>query len=317
MGPPSSTPSPIAARIALAFFCVYVFWGGTYMALHFALESLRPFVISSTRSIIAGTILLGIARLLHRREFHFGSAREWGDAAVVGIMLCVGGNGSVAWAQQYVNTSTAALLFGTIPLFVILIDWLRPRGVRPTLRAGAGLVMGFAGLCLLIKPSAAIADTRMEIWGKLVLLLGSCAWAVGAVYSRQSHARGSPILPMGRQLLCGGAVLLVISILHGDWIDFSPGRVTAASWLGYGYLLVFGSLIGFTAYIWLMRVSTPARVSTITYVNTVLATALGWLVGEPLSPRIALGAAIIVGSVIIVLKKESVREVVEGMPTEA
>ena len=316
----TALPSPTRshpALVPLAFVCVYVFWGATYMALHFALESLPPFLISSTRFILAGLLLLAIVRFFRRGEFHAGSAREWRDAAIIGTSLCLGGNGSVAWAQQYVNTSTAALIFGAIPLFVILFDWLRPGGVRPTLRAGAGLIMGFVGLCILIKPSASSADTGMEIWGKFALLFGACSWAVGAIYSRLTHAQGSPILPMGRQMLCGGCSLLVISILHGDWTGFSPARITVASWLGFGYLVVFGSLIGFTAYAWLLRVSTPARVSTVTYINTVIATILGWLVGEPLSPRIVLGAAIIIGSVIIVLKKESVRDVVDATPTEA
>jgi len=301
----------------MAFGAVYIFWGMTYMALHCALESLAPFWISGVRFVVAGVILLLLIRLFHRSEFHLGSAREWRDAAIVGTLLFMGGNASIAWAQQYVTTSTAALIFGAIPLFVILFDWWRPGGVRPSLRSGAGLAMGFLGLCILLKPAPAVSDSGMELAGKLVALLGACAWAVGALYSRAVHAQGSPLLPMGRQMLCGGAGLTVVSLLHGDWARLALERVTLVSWLGLAYLVIFGSLVGFTAYAWLLRVSTPDRVSTVTYVNTVIAVVLGWAVGEPMSLRVVLGAVVIVVSVIIVLKKKSVRDTVDATPTEA
>jgi drug/metabolite transporter (DMT)-like permease len=283
-----------------------------------ALESLSPYLISGSRFFLAGGILLAFTGLFQRREFHWGSAGEWRDAAIVGVMLFLGGNGSVAWAQQYVSTSTAALIFGTIPLFIILFDWLRPCGVRPTLRTGLGLFMGFVGLCLVVQPAAAtVADTRMEVWGKLALIVGACSWAAGAIFSRSHHAKGSPLLPMARQMISGGAVLLVVSFSRGEWARLSLERISVASALGFAYLFIFGSLLGFTAYAWLLRVSTPERVSTVTYVNTVVAVLLGWLVGEPLSPRIALGAIIIIASVVIVLKKKSVRDAVDATPTEA
>jgi drug/metabolite transporter (DMT)-like permease len=303
--------------VTLVFIYVYAAWGVTYMALHFALESLPPYLISGSRFFLAGAILLAVVRLFQPTEFHAGSGAEWRDATIVGTMLFLGGNASVAWAQQYVNTSTTALIFGSIPLFIILIDWLRPGGVRPSLRAGLGLALGFAGLCVLIKPVAVVVDTRMEIWGKCALVFAAVAWAVGAIYSRHVHATGSPLLPMARQMIAGGAVLLVVSFFHGEWARVSFGQITAASWLGWGYLVTFGSLLGYTAYAWLMRVSTPERVSTVTYVNTVVATILGWLAGEPLSPRIVLGAAIIIAAVVIVLRKKSVRDVVDATPTEA
>jgi drug/metabolite transporter (DMT)-like permease len=316
--PPSSIPTRrLATWVTLAFAYIYLAWGVTYMAIHLALQSVPPFLLAGTRFFLAGWILLALVALFHRREFHWGTAGEWRDASVVGTILLLGGNGSVAWAQQYVNTSTAALVFGTIPLFIILCDWLRPGGVRPSLRTGLGLVMGFGGLCILIKPAPELHPSGMEIWGKGVLLLGAVAWAVGAIYSRSRHAQGSPLLPMARQMISGGAALLMASVLNGDWHHFSPARVTFASACGYVYLMIFGSLVGFTAYAWLMRVSTPERVSTIPYVNTVVAVSLGWAVGEPMSLHIIIGAVIIVASVVIVLRKKSVRDTVDATPTEA
>ncbi len=317
MLPASTTTSQLRTSVTAAFAYIYLAWGVTYMAVHFALQSLPPFIMSGSRFFLAGWILLALVGLFQRGQFRWGTAGEWRDAAVIGTILLLGGNGSVAWAQQYVNTSNAALLFGTIPLFIILFEWLRPGGVRPSFRTGIGLLMGFAGLCILIKPAPEVIHNGMEIWGKGVLLLGAVSWAVGAIYSRFHHAQGSPLLPMARQMISGGTALLMVSVLHGDWQGFSLGHVTLPSLCGFTYLTTFGSLLGFTAYSWLMRVSTPERVSTVPYVNTVVAVLLGWAVGEPMSLRIVIGAVIIVASVVIVLKKKSVRDTFDATPTEA
>jgi drug/metabolite transporter (DMT)-like permease len=286
--------------VTLAFLYVYAAWSMTYMALHFALESLPPFVISACRFFLAGWILFAFVAVFQRRDFHWGSLREW----------------RVAWAQQYVNTSTAALLFGTIPLFIILFEWVRPGGVRPTLRTGMGLAMGFVGLCVLIKPAPEMAHNGMETWGKIALIFAAVSWAAGAIYSRYHHAKGSTLLPFARQMICGGSVLLVLTLVRGDFARIAL-PVTLHSVLGFVYLLTFGSLLGYTAYAWLLRVSTPERVSTVSYINTVLAVLLGWAVGEPMSLRIVIGSVVVVASVVIVLKKKSVRDTVDATPTEA
>jgi drug/metabolite transporter (DMT)-like permease len=231
-------------------------------------------------------------------------------------MLLVGGNGSLAWAQQFVNTSTSALIFGSMPLCIILFDWIRPKGTAPSLRTGIGLALGFVGLCVLIKHSATAPDTHMETWGKLALVFAACSWSAGAIYSRHVDATGSPLLPMARQMMMGGLVLMLIAGARHDFSRTDLAAITLASWLGFAYLVVFGSLFGFTAYVWLMRVSTPARVSTISYVNLVVAVLLGWTVaGEPMTARLVLGAGIIVSSVVLVLTKKPVP--VDTPPNEA
>jgi drug/metabolite transporter (DMT)-like permease len=314
----SKVPAHLTTWVTLAFLYVYIAWGGTYMAVHYALATLPPFLLAGSRFTLAGCVLLFLLWIFHARNFHWGSLREWRDALVVGTMLLVGGNGCVAWAQQYVNTSTAALIFGSMPLCIILFDWIRPGGIAPSLRTGVGLILGFIGVCVLLAPTAASHDTRMEIWGKLALIFAACSWSAGAIYSRHVHAQGSPLLPMARQMIMGGLVLVAISLAHGDWTHFSVASVTLGSWMGFSYLVVFGSLFGFTAYVWLMRVSTPAHVSTVSYVNLVVAVALGWTVGgEPMTLRLVVGAAIIVGSVVLVLKKKAARSLVNATPTEA
>ncbi len=311
-------PARLATWITLAFAYVYIAWGGTYMAVHIALASIPPFIISGCRFFLAGSILLGLVAIFHRRDFHWGSLREWRDATVVGSMLLVGGNGAVAWAQQYVPTSIAALIFGSMPLCIIFFDWVRPGGIMPSFRTCLGLALGFVGLCILLQPAPSTLSNPMEKWGKIALVFAACSWSAGAIYSRHVHAKGSPLLPMARQMLAGGSVLLLISFLRSDWAHFSVEQVTLSSWMGFGYLVTFGSLLGFTAYIWLMRVSSAANVSTISYVNLVIAVMLGWTVGhEPMTIPTFLGAAIIVGSVMLVLKKKSARAAVNATPTEA
>jgi drug/metabolite transporter (DMT)-like permease len=317
MMPSSTKLRPLSTWVTAAFAFMYLAWGVTYMAVHYALQSIPPFILSGTRFFIAGWTLLALVAIFQRREFHWGSLREWRDASVIGTVLFLGGNGSVAWAQQHVSTSTAALLFGTIPLFIILFEWLRPGGVRPTVRTGLGLVMGFIGLCIVIKPAPELTHDSLEIWGKLALVFGAMAWAAGAIYSRFHSAKGSPLLPMARQMISGGTALLVVSVLHGGWRDFSLSQVTLPSALGFTYLTTFGSLFGFTVYSWLLRVSTPERVSTVPYVNTVVAVLLGWAVGEPLSLRIVIGAVIIIASVLIVMNKKAARDTADATPTEA
>jgi drug/metabolite transporter (DMT)-like permease len=309
-------PAHLATWVTVAFLYVYIAWGGTYMAVHYSLESLPPFLLAGCRFFVAGTVLLVLLRIFQEKTFHFGDLREWKDGLVIGTILLVGGNGCVAWAQQYVTTSVAALIFGSMPLCIIFFDWIRPQGTVPALRTCLGLALGFIGLCVLLQPSGDHARSSYETWGKLALVFAACSWSAGAIYSRHVHAKGSPLLPMARQMIGGGLVLLAISYPHGDWSHFSFVNVTAASWLGFGYLVIFGSLIGFTAYVWLMRVSTPERVSTISYVNLVVAVLLGWTLGrEPMTLHIAIGAGIIVGSVVLVLKKKTGATLAE--PVEA
>jgi drug/metabolite transporter (DMT)-like permease len=220
----SSTLNPSAHRtlIALAFLYIYIAWGATYLAAHWALESLPPFAVAALRWLVAGPSLLLVARVTDPRHFSFGRLREWRDASIVSLLLIVGGNGALIWAQQYVASSVSALIFGTLPLTMILFEWLRPGGTAPTRRVVAGLALGFVGLCILVKPSPTAPDTRMELWGKAALLFAVCSWSAGALTSRQMQARGSGLLPMSRQMICGGIFFLAASLLHGDWAASRP-----------------------------------------------------------------------------------------------
>jgi drug/metabolite transporter (DMT)-like permease len=304
---------PPVLGMTIAFAYIYFAWGATYLALHFSLESLPPFLVAGSRFLIAGAFLLALLRVLQRREFHWGDSREWKDAAIVSGLLLVGGNGVLACAQVVVPTGVSALLFGSMPLWIIVFDWIRPGGGRPSPRTCVGLVLGLIGVGVLVDPGALEGGSSRVLWGEVALLFAACSWAAGGIYSRHVHARGSPLLPMARQMIAGGSMLLLLSAAHRDWHHFAFARVSLASWLGFLYLLIFGSLIGFPIYVWLMRVSTPARVATISYVNLLVAVLLGWLIlREPMTLHLLIGAAVTVGSVVLVLKKpKSLDEVID------
>ena len=228
------------------------------MAIHLALESLPPFLWRAAAFSSPGRCCSFVLRSSSWRNFHWGHRRRMARRLVVGTLLLVGGNGSVAWAQQYVNTSTAALIFGTIPLCIIFFDWLRPGGVRPSLRTGLGFALGFAGLCILIKPSRGRCPTRA--WKSGASSRSSSPPAPGRparIYSRHVHAQGSPLLPMARQMISGGLVLA--GHLRRAW-GLEPlfaRRRSRAAWLGLRLSRRVRLALGFTAYVWLLRVSTP------------------------------------------------------------
>ena len=307
-------PSPSPFWVTVGFAYIYLAWGVTFLAIHDAVAGIPPFLMVGCRFFIAGTVMLAVLRLSLRANFHRGTAREWKDASIVALLLLVAGNGGQSWCQQFVPTGVTALLFSTIPLWIILFDWIRPGGVAPTRRTCLGLALGFVGVGVLVAPVGTSIVSGSLFWPEMMLLLSACTFAAGGIYSRYVRATGSPLLPMARQMIVGGAVLLAISAAQHEWRHFDPARVPLSAWLGFSYLVVFGSLLGFTTYVWLMRVSTPARVATISYVNLLVAVTLGWmLLHEPLTWRVIFGTATTVGSVILVLRKgvKRVHEIID------
>jgi drug/metabolite transporter (DMT)-like permease len=225
------------------------------------------------------------------------SDREWRSAAIIGLLLLVGGNGSVVWAEQRVNSGHAALMVSATPLWMVLADSLRPRGRRPGWLAVAGVLVGFAGVVLLIGPSASSAD-RIDPVGAVALILATVSWAAGSLYSRKAALPPSPLLGTGMEMMIGGLGLLVLGTLTGEWGRLNLPGITAESWRGLAYLIVFGSWVGFGSYTWLLRVAPTSLVSTYAYVNPIVAVLVGnWLAAESLTPRTLVAAAVIVSSV--------------------
>jgi len=262
-----------------------------------------PFLMAGVRFVIAGVLLYGWARL---RGAERPTRRMWAAAAIVGSLLLLGGNGAVVWAEQLVPSGVAALLVAIVPCWMVLIDWLRPGGTRPTTAVVVGVLLGLAGLALFVGPDALLGGGRTHPVGAAVLVFGSLAWAAGSIYSRHAAMPPRPLLGTGMQMLAGGAALLIASIIAGEGANFEIAAVSTRSLLALAYLIVFGAIIGFSAYLWLLRVSTPARVSTYAYVNPIVAVLLGWaLAGEALTMRMGIAAAIIIAGVALITASRS------------
>ena len=293
------TPGAYQLRLVAAFAAVYLLWGSTYLFIKYAVESIPPFLMAGTRHLLAGVLLYPLARLRSKEK---PTLENWAATALMGALLLVGGNGGVSWAEQIVPSGVAALLVATVSLWMVLIEWLRPGGVRPTARIVVGLALGFAGSGFLIGPTRLIGGGRVDPIGAMVLVFASLSWATGSVFSRRLALPKSLLLGTAMQSLAGGVLLLLLSLVTGQGNAFDPGAVTMRSALSLGYLVIFGSLLGLSAYNWLLGTVPPARVATYAYVNPVVAMLLGWaFAGEPLTFRTLAASAVILGAVVLVI----------------
>ncbi len=282
--------------ILAALVAVYLIWGSTYLAIKFAIETLPPLLMAGARFVTAGALLYLWMRL---RGESRPTLLHWANATVVGGCLLLGGNGGVVWAEQYVPSGITALIVATVPLWMVLLEWFR--GVRPGGGVTAGLLLGLAGIVLLIEPVEFRADREIHLWGAVVLLFAAFSWAAGSVYARRATLPSSALLATGMEMIMGGVLQLLAGSLLGEWGRLELDSISGRSALSFIYLIVFGSWVGFSAYIWLLRVTTAAIASTYAYVNPVVAVFLGWaLASEAFSQRTLWAAAIIVVAVALI-----------------
>jgi drug/metabolite transporter (DMT)-like permease len=290
--------------LVAAFASVYIFWGSTYLAIKYAIETLPPFLMAGGRFVFAGSILYVWARF--SKDYEKPRFEHWKTSLIVGTLLLLGGNGGVVFAEHYISSSLAALLVATEPFWIVLLGWLWLKGSRPNLKVALGLVIGFFGVWLLISgqnvsSSSSATNGSMQVISTIVIIAAAFSWALGSIYGLRAPVPKSSLLTAGMQMLSGGAVLLLVSLITGEWSKFNIAQVSANSWFGLIYLIVFGSLIGFTAYSWLLKNAPPAMVSTYAYVNPVIAVLLGWLIaGESFTGQMLFGAGVIVGSVVLI-----------------
>ncbi|HEU5050209.1 MAG TPA: EamA family transporter [Gemmatimonadales bacterium] len=290
---PTARSRPPRALVVAAFAAIYIVWGSTYLAIRVAIETIPPFLMAGTRFLIAGLVLYAWARL---RGAPSPSRSNWRAAIILGALFLLFGNGGVVWAEQTVPSGIAAVLVALLPIWTAIIEWIRPPGKRPGAAVTVGLVTGFAGVALLLAPG--VGGTAIDPVGGVVLMLASLSWAYAGIISQEQPLPGSAVLSSGMQMLAGGALLTVLGVLTGEGAALELDAVTPRSAAALLYLIGFGSLLGFSAFAWLLRVSTPGRVATYAYVNPVVAVFLGWLIlGEPLGLREIVAAAIIVGGV--------------------
>jgi drug/metabolite transporter (DMT)-like permease len=289
---------PSRAKLVLAFAAVYLIWGSTYLGIKYAIETLPPFLFAGSRFLIAGLILYLWARL---RGASAPSPVNWRAALIIGGLLLLGGNGAVVIAERTVPSGLAALLIATEPLMIVLFDWARPSGRRPGGKVWFGLALGLIGMFILVGPANIMGQSHINLFGAGLLIAGSFSWAAGSLYATKAPVASSPLLAAGMQMLAGGALLFATGLAAGEASQFALSNVSLRSAGAYFYLIIFGSLIAFTAYSWLLRVTPPSLASTYAYVNPVVAVILGWaLAGEPLTARTMLAAAVIVSAVVII-----------------
>ncbi len=286
-------------RVIASFAAVYVIWGSTYLAIRYAVESMPPLLMVGSRFALSGTILYAWSRA---RGAAKPTAAEWRTASVTGFLLICIGNGSVAWAERRVPSGLAALLVAVVPLWMVLLDWIRPGGMRPRAPVVAGVIVGLVGLAVLVgRDSFSGGNGGVDALGAGVLVAASMGWAIGSVYNRHGARPESASMSTALQMIAGSVALLVLGFLLGEPRELDVSSISLASWLGWIYLVTFGALIGFTAYIYLLNHVSPAKAATYAYVNPIVAVLLGWAVaGEPVTPRTMVAAAIILGGVAMI-----------------
>jgi drug/metabolite transporter (DMT)-like permease len=293
---PSNRPPPLSLVLA-AFAALYLVWGSTYLGIRLAIDSIPPFFMAGSRFLVAGAILYAIMRA---RGAHRPTGRQWVSATVIGTLLLVAGNGGVTWAEQYVPTGVTALVIAIVPAWIALFDWLRRGGRRPGLLAIAGLVLGFVGVSLLVSGRDSSGSPLVHPMGAVALVVSTICWSAGSIYSRHAPRPRHTLLAIAMQMIAGGALQFVVGFGLGETSTFSFAAITSASAWAWLYLTVVGSLIGFTAYVWLLQVSTPAKVSTYAYVNPLIAVLLGSVIlHEPVPGSVALAGAMILGAVLL------------------
>jgi drug/metabolite transporter (DMT)-like permease len=271
------------------------------LAIRFAVSSIPPFLMAASRHCIAGLILFTWMRI---KGIPFPKLSQWRVTVVMGLFLLLGGNGLLVWAEQRVISSVAALMIGSVPLWIVLIDSLRPGGKRPGWQVVAGVTVGFIGIVVLINPFGdAGSGKEINFFGAVALLSAALSWAIGSIYGREHHAElpGEPLLATSMEMLGGGIGLMLLGTITGEWSRLNLSLITTSSLLGLGYLILFGSLIAFAAYTWLLGVAPTPLVSTYAYVNPLVAILLGSVIAqEPITLRIVIAATVIVGAVVLI-----------------
>jgi drug/metabolite transporter (DMT)-like permease len=291
------------AQIIAAFASIYLVWGSTYLAIRYAVQTIPPFIMGGLRFLISGALLYLWTRY---RGAPSPTRLHWRNAIIAGGFLLLGGNGAVVWAEQFVPSGLTALLVSILPFWLVIIEWVRPPRRRPSSAVLVGLVLGFIGIVVLIGPGNLGGHGDVRPLGALVLILGSLSWAIGSFWSRDARLPESGLLTTGMEMLGGGALLLIVGLLSGELSQLDVHRISGASAAGLIYLITFGSLIGFTSYIWLLDKVSPARLGTYAYVNPIVAVILGWAIaGERLSLRTAVAAAIVICAVALITTARS------------
>ncbi|MBX9929002.1 MAG: EamA family transporter [Gemmatimonadaceae bacterium] len=292
-------PRPPRSLVVAAFAAVYLVWGSTYLAMRIALEAMPPFAVGAVRFLAAGIPLYLVLRL---RGAARPTPREWRSATIVGTLLFLGGNGGVLWSELYAPSGVVALLVGMVPLWLMLIGWWRGVAV-PRALDFFGVALGLAGVALLVHPDGGRGAGGVNLVGAGIMVVSTLAWSVGTFVARAAPMPAVPLLGGAMEMVTGGAALALAAQLHGEWATIAWTSIPASAWWSLAYLAVFGSLVAFTAYRWLLGVTTSAMVGTYAFVNPIVAVALGsWFAAEPFGRRELAAMLVIVGAVALLTR---------------
>jgi drug/metabolite transporter (DMT)-like permease len=299
--------APTRTRIIIAFVALYLVWGSTYLGIRFAIETIPPFLMAGMRFLLAGMIMYSIAWSQGASKSTWAN---WRTSLIVGACLLLAGNGGVTISEQYIDTGLAALIVAIVPIYILILSWATGMTPKPLPIIWIGLVGGFVGVGVLLGPALRFSSNggRHPAIGMSILLVSSFIWSAGSLYSRTAKHAASPFLTAAQQMLCGGLLLLLAGIVTGELRRFHPGSVSILSLAAFSYLVIIGAVVGYTAYILLLRHCDPAKVATYAYVNPIVAVLLGAaFAGETLSARVLIAGALIIGSVAIVITTQQLR----------
>jgi drug/metabolite transporter (DMT)-like permease len=313
---------PSRSALIAAFVAIYLIWGSTYLGIRIAVETMPPFLMIGARFLVAGAIVTGFIAL--RRGLRV-TAAQWRDNAIIGGLLCLGGTGLVSWSEEKIPSGITTLIISASPVFIVLMDWVAyayfkdgQRGTKPTPIIFLGLALGITGLAVLVGPDVFAGAGGLDPWRVTGLIAATLFWGAGMMYMRYARNPLESFTASGIQMMCGSLWLLLAGIVSGEFSRLNLDAITARSFGAWCYLVVFGSLIAFSAFTWLMKHSTPARVSTYAYVNPIVAVFLGWLIlQEPVSPRIFVAAAVIIAGVAIITVAKNRKRAPASSPVPA
>ncbi|MCU1271915.1 MAG: Permease of the drug/metabolite transporter superfamily [Acidobacteriaceae bacterium] len=294
----SASSRPAAWKLLLAFAIIYLVWGSTYLAIRIGVREIPPFLMAGLRFTVAGLAMWAWLRISGTPS---PSLREWRDATVLGTLMFLIDYACLFWAEQRVPSGIAAVILAMIPVCITLLEITFLRTQRLTLRLGLGLAVGIIGVVVLMNPWASLGEAPLDRRGVIALLISCCGWSIGTIVSGRLTLQASKPMSAAAQMLSGGVQLLALAAIAGEFAHFRAQDISSTAWLSLVYLIIAGSIVGFTAYVWLLHYESPTKVGTYAYVNPVVAVILGAaLGGETVGRRTILGTALILISVVAI-----------------
>jgi len=310
-----SPTRPATWKVLLAFAIIYFVWGSTFLAIRVGVREVPPFLLAGMRFVVAGGVLYGWMRA---RGTPSPTKREWGGASFLAVLIFVFDYGLLFWAERRVPSGVAAVMMATIPVFMALGEIVFLRTQRLTLRLGLSLLVGMAGVAVLVGHAMSLGEAPIDTAGACALIFAAISWSVAASLSRKMPLPAAKAMSSGAQMLAGGIFLTLTAALLGEFRGFHVQAVSRGAWLALAYLIVAGSIVGFTAYVWLIHHESPTKVGTYAYVNPVVAVLVGYFLGgEAIGPRTIVGTLLVLVSVVVITTTPKVKRELKPLVGEA